>query len=193
MKSIYTLLAYCSLLLTVTSCGLIQKIEPVFNSVEEMNTLIADLKTRFGEQAQYNRITMLYDKSAANVYNLSVLSTENQQLLHEWQYTYGGWKKAADVTMTLNSGKPTDYVFTLQNTDLTKLVALAPDAKTQIATTRKIDPNLLTIRSVSVYKPNLLTSANDTRLLILVEKSENNETTLFKVEYDQNGKLKHID
>jgi hypothetical protein len=84
-------------------------------SSESMARLNGELKDKFGNDAWYTSIIIRHDpqKDSDNIITVMETKDPNSLKQEQWVFRDGFWEKAANVTVQIGSGKPSDYMFRL--------------------------------------------------------------------------------
>lgn len=123
-------------------------------TAEGFKVIEQELKSKFGDNAFYTDLKILYIKGMGN--SISTTVTENPESLKmgEWDLTKNSWTQRSEITLEVPEGtKAADYMFQLNdNINLSQLGALVEVSKSQLASEKNIDNPVLSLAFVKFPK-----------------------------------------
>lgn len=149
-----------------------------------------EIKSKFGDNAYFTKITIMYDKSIGNSIALTVTDVPESLKMEEWIHSQNNWKQNSKITLEVPEGsKAADFMFQLDDKiNLTKLGELIEKSKKQLTVEKNIENPSLDIAYV-VFPKNGDISKADYNINL---KPENGGTT-FRFSYKLNGDLIKMD
>ena len=175
-------------LLTLISCGGGTSKQPA--NAEGFTEIEKEIKNKFGKDAYYTKLNIMYDKSIGNI--VSVTATESPESLKmgEWSLSQNSWRQSSEITLEVSKGsKATDFMFQLNDKiNLTKLGELVEKSKKQLTAEKNIEnPKLNTTH---IYFPK---NGDMSKAEYYVHLKPENGGTTFRFSYKLNGELIKMD
>ena len=176
-------------ILVLASCGGGLGSGPVFESADGMFSLIEQLEDNYGKKPAFNSILVVYNEQIGNSVIVQGNGDINSNLLTEKHFINGMWQDKAEITMEIEDGVMSDFLFTLDEVDLNKVPGLVKDAKEKVKNEKKIDDVKAT--SVNITMPRRVSDKmKDLNYTVSVEPK--NGGTSFSVSYDLSGNYINI-
>jgi hypothetical protein len=171
-------------ILAIISCSYIGS-SPVFESKDAIAKLIKELKGQYGENLAIHSLTLAFQPQIGNFVLVEGNNDINSEKLMQKKLMKGVWENESEITMEISDGKPSDFLFTLKDIDLSKLPEIVADAKNRVSTGKKIDKVKATTIILGLLN-KVQDKTADLDYTIMVEP-ENGGTT-FTLSYDATGK-----
>jgi hypothetical protein len=175
-------------ILAIMSCSSIGS-SPVFESKDAIAKLIKELKGQYGENLAIHSLTLAFQPQIGNFVLVEGNNDINSEKLMQKKLMNGVWENESEITMEISDGKPSDFLFTLKDIDLSKLPEIVADAKTKVSTEKKMDKVKATTVIVGLSN-NVQDKLTDLKYTIMIEP-ENGGTT-FTLSYDATGKYRDM-
>jgi hypothetical protein len=101
----------------------------------------AELKNKFGDDAYYTDLTIMYDESIGNSIATTVTDDPESLKMGQWTYSLGQWRQTSDVSLEIPEGtKAADFMYQLnEKINLKKLGELVEKSKEQLTSDKKIE------------------------------------------------------
>ena len=172
----------------LTSCGNATSNQPA--SAEDFNTIEKELKGKFGENAYYTDLKVLYIKGIGNAISTMTTKVPESLTMGEWDFSQNTWTQRSEVTLEVPEGKKaSDYMFQLNdNISLTQLVALVEMSITSLKSEKNVDNPILSVAFIKFPKNGDLY-----RTEYAVRLEPENGGTSFTYYYTLNGDLIKMD
>jgi hypothetical protein len=186
MRRILFIIALCSVMLSVASCGS----KNYTQDAAGIEAFGNDLQTRFGADAWYTKLHLMYSDGTAVV---GVTETDDpaSHNMREWTWTdYTGWKQTSDVTLEISGdAAPEDFMFQLgKQVDMKMVGSLVEKSKARLTAEKNIDNPRL--EAVSLSTPD---SDHVSEMKIRITLAPENGGTDFRFAYDLAGELLEFD
>lgn len=103
-------------------------------TAEGFSEIEKDLKSKFGENAYYTDLSVIYDESIGNMISTTVTDDPESLTMGEWSQSQGTWQQTSEVSLEIPPGtKAADFMFQLGNeVSLKKLGELIEKSKAQL-------------------------------------------------------------
>ncbi len=183
----FTLLAL-ALILMLTSCsGGSSKHAATAKGFSEIEK---GIKKKFGENAYFTNVNIIYDKSIGNMVSVTVTKEPESLQMGQWNHAQGSWKQSSEISLEVPEGtKAADFMYQLgDQINLTKLGELVELSKKQLETEKNLKKPTLSTASVYFPKDGDISKAE----YIVNLKPEHGGTT-FGFYYYLNGELREMD
>jgi hypothetical protein len=182
----------CISLLLMTSCG--SSSSKYTPDAEGFAKIQADMKSKFGDDAYYSNIGIVYTSGKAPgsgiALNLTVTKDPASLSMEEWVYSsYGGWRKTADVTIEVPKDVDArEFMYQLAGKfDLKKIGELVEVSAKKLADEKQIKGAVLNMAQLN--PGNRPASTTD----IYISMQPENGGTAFSFHYDLDGNLISFD
>jgi hypothetical protein len=182
----------CLSLFLVTSCG--SSSSKYTPDAEGFAKIQNDLKSKFGDDAYYSNIGVVYTAGNAPgsgiVLTLTVTKDPSSLLMEEWAYSsYGGWRQTANVTIEVpEDADASEFMYQLTGKfDLKKIGELVEVSAKKLADEKQLKGAVLEMAQLN--PGNRPASSTD---IYISMKPENGGTT-FSFHYDLDGNLTSFD
>ena len=182
MKLIYLLTI--SLCLFATSCK--TKYE---QNAEGFKKLSTDLESKFGKDAWYTSISLSKAGDGNEGYIVAVDKTDDPSSLKQerWVKSGGMWEQAANVTVEVKGGQPSDFMFRLnKEIDLSKLGEFVTTTKKTLEEEKKITNATLKLAIVSTNN-TILNKSEKINYTVILTAPEGGNT--YSYTYNNRGEL----
>ena len=159
-------------------------------NAEGFGAIQDELNDKFGEDAYYTDLKILYVKSFGSVINTTVTEDPESLKMGEWNLTKGSWNQESEITLEVSDGsKAADFMFQLDDTvNLSKLGALVEKSIEQLKTEKNIENPVLSIAFIKFPKNGDMAK---TEYAITLEPE--NGGTSFSFYYTLDGELRKMD
>ncbi|MEZ4796078.1 MAG: hypothetical protein R2785_02805 [Flavobacteriaceae bacterium] len=149
-----------------------------------------ELKSKFGENAYYTDLLVIYNASIGNIISVTVSEVPESLKMEQWNASQGAWKQNQDISIEVPLGsKASDFMFQLNDTiNLTKLGALVERSNSELITQKNIENPKLYIASIKFPKNGDVSKTE----YIVVLKPEMGRTS-FTFSYNIDEELIKID
>lgn len=119
-------------------------------TAEGFQTIENELKDKFGEQAYYTDLKILYIKGIGNTISTTVTDNPESLKMGDWDLTKNKWTQRSEITLEVPKGtKAADYMFQLNDLiSLSKLGKLVETSKTQLTAKKDIKNPILNMAFV---------------------------------------------
>ena len=144
MKNTYLKLQNAKLVLTIIVtiliCACANKISNQKANAEGFKAIENELDSKFGDNAYYTDLTIIYDKSIGNMINLTVTDAPESLKMEQWNSAQGIWKQSSEIVLEVPQGtKAADFMFQLDDQiNLTKLGELVEKSIEQLTNEKDI-------------------------------------------------------
>lgn len=174
--------------ITLTSCGDSSNNQPA--TAEGFKVIENELKDKFGNDAYYTDLKVLYIKGIGNTVSTTVTDAPESLKMGEWDLSQNNWTQRSEVTIEIPQGtKASDYMFQLNDDiNLYKLGGLVETSISKLTTDKNIENPILSIAFIKFPKNGDLSEA---RYVVRLEPK--NGGTSFTFYYTLNGKLIEMD
>lgn len=114
-------------------------------TAEGFTTIQNELKNKFGQNAYYTDLKILYIKDIGNTINTTVTEAPESLKMGEWNLAKNTWTQSSTVTLEVPEGTAAaDYMFQLNDRiNLTKLGGLVEKSLTQLKSEKNIKNPIL--------------------------------------------------
>lgn len=142
-----------SILLLVTFSSLMISCKEGYNfEAESLQKMSEDLKEKFSNDAWYTSIVIQGQNNTHNSIIVDITTDPNSLRQEQWAFQSGLWEKKSDISLLIQSGQPTDYMFKIDQEInflfVRKLIDESlNDLKEQENITDPLDVRLVTIKS----------------------------------------------
>lgn len=155
-----------------------------FSSIEE------SIKSKFGENAYFTKLSIIYDKSIGNMISVTVTEDPESLRMGEWTQAQGTWKQTSEVSLEVPEGtKAADFMYQLDDKiNLKTLGELIEKSKKQLETEKSLSNPTLSIASI-IYPKN----GDISKATYSIDLKPENGGTTFMFSYKLNGELIKMD
>lgn len=151
-----------------------------------MTNLIGQIKDNYGSTPAFNSIIMSYYKEIGNSVIIQANNDIKSNKLTEKQLVNGVWQDNSEITMEIDGGEMSDFLFTLEEVDLNKVPAIVKEAKEKVS--KEKDLAEVKVTTVSISMPSTVSDKlKDLTYTIVIEPK--NGGTSFVLRYDLSGKF----
>lgn len=188
MKKMYTtILAVATTVLFIACGGNSSNHEA---TAEGFSNIEKDIKAKFGNNAYYTNLSILYNETIGNSIAITVAEKPETLQMGEWTQSQGSWKQTSDITIEIPKGtKASDFMFQLNETiNLEKLGELVEKSKVQLTKEKKLESPKLYLATIKFPKNG---AVDKTEYLVMLQP-ENGGTT-FTYQYALDGNLISMD
>jgi len=171
-------------MILLTSCGGgISKQPANAKGFSEMEKVI---KNKFGDNAYYTDLNILYTKEVGNSISTTVASNPESLKMGQWDFIRGTWTQRSEITLEVPEGtKAVDFMFQLnENISLSKLGELVEKSSKQLAAEKNIKNPILNMAFIRFPKNGDLSK---TKYIVILEPE--NGGTNFSFFYNINGEF----
>lgn len=172
----------------LVSCSDLTSNQPA--NAEGFTVIENELKNKFGDNAYYTNLKILYIKGVGNTISTTVTQEPESLKMGEWDLSQDTWTQRSEVTLEVPEGtKAADFMFQLNNkVNLTKLGGLVEESITKLTTEKNIDNPILSMAFVKFPKNGDISKAE-----YAVRLEPENGGTSFTYYYTLNGELIKMD
>lgn len=119
-------------------------------TAEGFGEIEKELTSKFGADAYYTDLSILYIDKMGNTISTTVTSDPESLEMGEWSYSNSAWTQSADVTIEIPDGtKATDFMFQLGGEiSLSELGGLIEKSKKMLADEKDVPNAKLSIASI---------------------------------------------
>lgn len=149
-----------------------------------------DLKSEFGENAYYTDLSISYDESIGNMFNVTVTKEPESLKMGEWTYIQAAWTQSSEVTLEIPEGsKAADFMFQLNDKiNLKKLGELVELSIEKLKAEKNIESPTLDMAFIKFPDNGDMNKAEYTVML-----EPKNGGTTFSFYYSLAGELRTMD
>ncbi|MEZ4875742.1 MAG: hypothetical protein R2793_09915 [Flavobacteriaceae bacterium] len=183
MKKIQ-LVAITLLITTLIACGGGTGNQPA--NAKGFSEIEKELKSKFGDNAYFTDLTIMYDKSIGNMISTTVTDAPESLAMGQWTMSQGMWNQTSDITLEIPDGtKAADFMFQLDdNINLSTLGELVEKSKKQLTAEKNIENPSLTMADIYFPKNGDVSKAE-----YYVKLEPENGGTTFTFSYTLDGEL----
>lgn len=133
---------------TLISCGGGISKQPT--NAEGFAAIEYELKDKFGENAYYTDVKVVYIKGYGNSIDVTVTEAPESLKMGQWNQPQNSWKQNSEITIELPEGtKAVDFMFQLNDKiSLKKLGELVEKSSKQLTAEKDIENPILNIASI---------------------------------------------
>jgi len=174
--------------ITLMSCGGSISKQPA-NS-EGFGAIEKEIKSKFGEDAYFTGLTILYIEGIGNTVNTTVTDDPESLKMGQWSLSQGTWTEQSEITLEVPEGtKATDFMFQLnESINLSKLGGLVEKSMEELTAKKNIENPILSVAFVKFPKNGDVSKTEYT-----VRLEPENGGTSFTFIYKLNGELIEMD
>ena len=134
------------------SCGKGISKQPA--NAEGFGVIEKEIKSKFGDDAYFTKVSILYDKSYGNAITVIVTEDPKSLKMEEWDYARGAWNQASKISLEIPKGfKAADFMFQLnEKINLKKLGELVERASKKLTKEKNIDNPVLEMAFIKFPK-----------------------------------------
>lgn len=170
--------------LSFTAC----KESPKFEK-DGMLELNGKIKDKFSNDAWYTHINLKGSNDEINTIVLDVTNDPNSLKQEQWALESGFWEKKSNITLRIDAGQPTDYMFQLdKEVSFSKAHDLMQQSLEDLKNNEDISDNL-EIRGLTIRSSEEMNSKED-GILYTVTIYNKDSSKSYSYVYYMNGKLK---
>ncbi|NOQ75260.1 MAG: hypothetical protein GQ574_24830 [Crocinitomix sp.] len=149
-----------------------------------------EFKSKFGDNAYYTDLDIVYDESIGNIINTIVTSEPESLKMAEWSQSQGAWTETSEVSLEIPEGtKATDFMFQLgDEISLTELGGLIEKAKLKLKEEKDLANPTLSIASIIFPDDGDVSNASYS-----ISLNPENGGTTFRFSYSLDGELLDMD
>jgi hypothetical protein len=146
------------------SCGHKQSKE-MKQTVDKLNTMTSELKTKFTGNVDFQSIMFSFDPSFGNTILVKVVEHSDSAKIKEWFYINGEWDLTSEKIMDTDSAIILNHTFSINNDyDLSKLTEILDLASQKLKEEKDI--NKVVFKSINLLMGNQPESKNKMENLI---------------------------
>lgn len=140
-----------SLILLIVLGGLFTSCKDGYNFEEEsLQILSTDLQEKFTDDAWYTSIIIRGQNKTHNKVTVDVTTDPNSLKQEQWAFESGFWEKKSNISLLIQAGEPTDYMFKIgQEIDFETVSKLIETSLTDLKESENIT-DILDVRMVSI-------------------------------------------
>ncbi|BAV05850.1 hypothetical protein FLA_1862 [Filimonas lacunae] len=179
------------LAITLTACEYFGGGGCTYETADGIKDAQKELDSKFGKGAGYTDVMFSFHKDVGTVITATGTPDLNSAKLIERHRMKGIWKDLSEITMEISGeGKPRDFMFTLDQVDLSKIPAMVKQAKEKIQKEKGIDKVIAS--SVSLSMPDKLDNKEDGNPTYHINVEPESGGTTFSFVYDVKGNFKNL-
>ena len=188
MKNLKITVIIVTAIITLISCGGGVGDQPA--NAEGFGVIEQEIKSKFGENAYYTDLKILYIKGIGNTVSTTVTDNPESLKMGEWNLAQGSWNQRSEITLELPEGtKAVDFMFQLnENISLSKLGELVEKSMKQLTAEKNIENPILSTAFVKFPKNG---DISKTEYSVTLEPE--NGGTSFSFYYKLNGDFIEMD
>lgn len=189
LKIKYTQLFF---LLTVTillvSCENKTSNQPT--NAEGFTAIENELKDKFGKDAYYTDLAIMYNKTIGNMVSVTVTENPESLKMGQWNLAQNSWVQNSEVLLEVPEGtKASDFMFQLnEKINLSTLGDLVEKSREQLRSEKQLNNPALSIASVKFPK-----NGNLSKTEYAINLEPENGGTTFSFYYTLDGELIKMD
>lgn len=159
-------------------------------NAEGFSEIENQLKEKFGNDAYYTELSIIYDETLGNSITVTVAENPESLQMEEWLQSQDNWQQNSDVTIEIPEGtKATDFMFQLnEKINLKKLGELVEKSKAQLTKEKNIEDPKLHIAFINFPDNGDVSKAN-----YGINLEPKNGGTTFRFSYTLAGELIKMD
>lgn len=145
--------------MTLMACG--NETSKQSADAEGFEVIENELKNKFGKDAYYTDLSIMYDKSIGNMVVVTVTENPESLKMGQWNLSQDTWRQSSEISLQVPSGsKASDFMFQLNDKiSLSKLGELVEKSTKQLITEKNLDNPTLSIANVKFPKNGDLSKA----------------------------------
>ncbi|UNY98602.1 hypothetical protein MQE36_16165 [Zhouia spongiae] len=155
-------------------------------TAEGFASIEKEIKNKFGNDAYFTNMTIIYNKSIGNTISLTVTEAPESLKMGQWNLVNGSWNLNSDITIEVPEGtKAADFMFQLNDQiNLAQLGGLVEKSKKQLTAEKDIKKPMLEMAFVKFPK-----NGDKSKTEYVVNLEPENGGTSFSFYYRLNGEL----
>ncbi|MFP4845569.1 hypothetical protein [Winogradskyella sp. PE311] len=175
-------------IIKLTSCSNSTSHQPATG--EGFTAIENELKSKFGDNAYYTDLKVVYIKDIGNTISTTVTKAPESLNMEEWNLSQNTWTQHSEVTLEVPEGtQAADYMFQLSDKiNLTKLGGLVEESITKLKSEKNINNLILSMAFIKFPKNG--DSSKTEYAINLVPESDG---TSFSFYYTLDGELIKMD
>lgn len=175
-------------IIKLTSCSNSISNQPATG--EGFKAIENELKSKFGDNAYYTDLKIVYIKNIGNTVSTTVTTVPGSLKMGEWDLSQNIWTQRSEVTLEVPTGtKASDFMFQLnEDINLTKLGALVEKSLSKLTTEKNIDKPILSLAFVKFPK-----NGDESKTEYAINLKPENGGTTFSFYYTLSGDLIKMD
>lgn len=187
MKSLKFTIAVLAIF-TLISCG--GSTSKQAANAEGFAAIEAELKSKFGDDAYFTKISITYDKSIGNMISVTATEDPESMKMGEWTLAQNNWNQTSELTLEVPEGtKAADFMYQLdEKINLTKLGELVEKSSQQL----KDEKNLKNPTLYNAYI-NFPRRGGVSKMEYSINLKPENGGTTFSFYYKLDGELRKMD
>ncbi|TYQ16309.1 UNVERIFIED_CONTAM: hypothetical protein Cloal_2836 [Acetivibrio alkalicellulosi] len=173
-----------SALLTACTLPVNKEKTPSFETEEGIKGIIEKLENKYSKEAGFNKVLLMYQEDVGDMISCTGANDINSYVLIESFYSNGYWQDTAEITLEIENGEPSDFMFKLDEVDVTKIPKLIEEAKKTLADDKNLEDTK--VQSIGIIVPDEISDKlSDLIYLIILEPK--NGGTRFTFNYTSDG------
>ncbi len=159
-------------------------------NAEGFKVIEKDIKSKFGDNAYYTDLKILYIKGIGNTISTTVTDDPESLKMGKWNLVQDNWKQDSEISLEVPEGnKAADFMFQLnEKINLAKLGELTEKAKKQLTTEKNIEDPTLSIAFIKFPK-----NGDVSKIEYAISLKPENGGTTFSFYYTLNGDFIKMD
>lgn len=155
-------------------------------NAEGFGAIEKELKNKFGDNAYYTDLSIVYNESIGNIIGVTVTENPESLKMGQWNLTQDNWQQNSDITIEIPNGtRAEDFMFQLKdNINLSELGKLVEQSQEKLSKEKQISDSKLHMAFIKFPTNGDTSSAEYTVML----KPKNGGTT-FTFQYTLNGEF----
>jgi|SRR5690554_2263771 len=185
-----TLMRNLSFILLIALSGLFTSCKEGYNfEKESLQMLSTDLQDKFTTDAWYTSIIIRGQNKTHNKITVDVTTDPNSLKQEQWAFESGFWEKKSDISLLIQAGAPTDYMFKIgQEIDFETVSELIDKSLVDLKESENIT-DILDVRMVSI-KSSPEMNNKDEGILYTISIFNMTDGKSYSYVYHANGNLK---
>jgi len=159
-------------------------------NAEGFGAIEKEIKSKFGEDAYFTKLTIVYNESIGNMIVLTTTEDPESMKMGEWTLSQDAWEQTSELTLEVPEGtKAADFMFQLKdNINLSKLGGLIEKSSKQLKDEKKLENPMFDVANI-IFPKNGDISKTEYSISL---KPEDGGTS-FRFYYNLNGDLRKMD
>ncbi len=179
------------LILLIVIGGLLSSCKDGYNfEKESLQVLSTDLQEKFTDKAWYTSIIIRGQNKTHNKVTVDVTEDPNSLKQEQWTFESGFWEKKSDISLLIQAGAPTDYMFQIgQEIDFATVSQLIEKSIADLKDVENIT-DLLDVRMVSIKSSPEMNNKEE-GILYTISIFNMTDGKSYSYVYHANGNLKN--
>ncbi len=149
-----------------------------------------EIKEKFGNEAYFTDINIVYNESLGNIVNVTVTKDPESMKMEQWNQAQGKWEQTSDISIEVPEGtKAADFMYQLDDKiNLKKLGELIEKSKEHLQKEKDLKNPVLSVASIIFPK-----NGDVSKTEYAINLNPENGGTTFRFYYNLDGELRTMD